>query len=270
MSLVVQDRTMKGGVVREKRRGFTLIELLVVIAIIAVLMAILLPALDVVKERAREMVCRSRMRNIGLGIIMHLQENGDVFAKVNWTNDFFWYDDTGTKYRPTQGDGDAYWGLCFIDYVKDTRCWGCPSYKHVAKLIYAHDPALIHESAFCINGYLSDRNVTKLRNHSEIIVSHDHVEPRIEQGSIDMFHNSGPSTMNLTHYRQGGYQQRPELYPGIFRHAIKYNDDFRTGGRANTLWLDGHVTPIEETTGDNVPERWYTGNMFFDLKDGHS
>ena len=247
-------------------RGFTLIELLVVIAIIALLMAILLPAMDVVKERTREMICRSHLRNVGLGILMHLQENGDVFAKVNWTNDFFWYDSTGVNYRKTQGDGDAYWGLCFIDYVKDKRCWGCPSFKHIARILYDHDPALIHESAFSVNGFLSDRNVTKLRNHSEIIVSHDHVEPRIDDHSRDMFHNDGPGTMNLQHYRTGN---RRHLYPGIFRHAVRYNEEDRTGGRSNTLWLDGHVTAIEETMGDNVPERYYTGNIYTEVKDRH-
>jgi prepilin-type processing-associated H-X9-DG protein len=63
--------------------------------------------------------------------------------------------------------------------------------------------------------------------------------------------------MNLTHYRQGG--SRARFYPGIFRHNMKANEAFRTGGRANVLWLDGHVFAIEETTGDDVPKWWYTG-----------
>ena len=41
---------------------------------------------------------------------------------------------------------------------------------------------------------------------------------------------------------------------------IRRSDDFRTGGRANILWLDSHVSSLEETTGDNVPKRWYTGD----------
>jgi len=63
----------------------------------------------------------------------------------------------------------------------------------------------------------------------------------------------------LTHYRQGG--DRAEFYRGIFRHNIRRSDKFRTGGRANILWLDGHVESLEETTGDDVSEEWYTGGI---------
>jgi prepilin-type processing-associated H-X9-DG protein len=171
-------------------------------------------------------------------------------------------------------DYDAYWGVVYYEYVKDTKPWGCPSYKHVANLIYAVPPELIHEAAFCFNAFLNKRQVDKARNHADIIVCHDHVEPRIEQGSIDMFHNDdGSAQWNLRHFRPGGNNVRMPLYPGIFRHAIKTNPvitdnsdptQFETGGRANVLWLDGHVTAIEETKGGfgrggkDVPSRWYT------------
>jgi prepilin-type processing-associated H-X9-DG protein/prepilin-type N-terminal cleavage/methylation domain-containing protein len=77
--------------------GFTLIELLVVVAIIAVLIALLLPALGQARESAKNMVCQSHLRQLGQVVTLYSEDNngsllpGFIFKNVTTGYDQYWF-----------------------------------------------------------------------------------------------------------------------------------------------------------------------------------
>ncbi len=240
-----------------RNRAFTLIELLVVIAIIALLLAILMPALQRVKEQAREQVCKSHLKSIGLAIVMYLDENEytmpDFHTHSAPCNGHLWYDSNGNML--TASDNRSYWGVIYNDYVKEPDLFGCPSFNNFSQLVaqeMLYTSGEVDNAAYSMNGWLTKERSTAMKHQAEVVVAHDHMEPRIENGNDMLYANS--SGKNFEHYRTGG---RMSWYRGIFRHSIKNTSDTETGGQLNCLWLDGHVTTIKETLGTEIPKRYY-------------
>ena len=206
---------------------FTLIELLVVIAIIAILAAMLMPALQQARERAQTISCTNNQKSIGALISMYV-ENYD-----GWT-----------MYTPRQATGDD-WKICLWDQTGDFAV--CPASAR---------GGYISDAFTCENGRTYPRSNYVLNNQS---FGRKVIAIKKSHSRVNMIACSANGLLKI---RLHHYFENIGAYPTYDDATLRWNTVLAChSGYTNFLWLDGHssamsYSELKETRNDSSISGW--------------
>jgi len=219
------------------RRGFTLIELLVVIAIIAILAAMLLPALGSARETARRTACMSNLKQQGLAFMLYIE------AYNNYCPTAF----VGGSY-----EGGTWWPQLLSDAagMKSLKLFQCPS-EPVTIADFSYGELFKSSYGFSVDSfgwnqdtpwsYHGPQSVTVYSKPSSLITIIDSTPTAYAAGGGMVVRSAGVVSGGSVY----PYCTSADWYCVYLRHQKK----------GNAVFLDGHVAMMDVTNIRN-PDNW--------------